>query len=1231
MWPNDVAFKVTDNLNGTVKPYDEKTSPSDLAFLQYTSGSTGNPKGVMVTFAALAANIDLVHFGYYQCYGEDGGIPDEIVGFSWLPQYHDLGLIYAAIAPFCAGWRMHLMSPVTFIQKPLLWLQLMSLHKVQWSVAPDFAFRLVARKFKEAQSRANGSNPLPGLDLSYLRYLTQAAEPARPETHEEFTEVFAPYGLRDKWYSSGYGLAENVVGLSYVHGFVLSKPREEDRSKQYVACGKIFMLYPSVTVKIVDPETCTEAPDGKTGELWIAGPTVAIGYYGKPALSNETFRAKLKDEPSVDFLRTGDLAFIQNDFLYICGRIKDLIIYNGVNYYPQDIEFVVQEASDAVRPGCVAAFSMKEVDSEDSIAIVFEIRRRSMSDAKAVCAVVREEVIQKIGLPVDRVVAIPEKTIPKTTSGKIQRRASRAALHQGELKIVHCSVRSSTGSLRIGSTPAVSERSMEFGNEPKFARSSFNEVLGQILGESFDPELTWEELGLSSMASVQLQNSISDTFRVSLPPDCFGLFPTPRSLETLLSKPQGNPFPVKERKLRYLKTVKLSWQVLGTVQALGIAAILLLVSVSIVPAWYVARPVVTNESLVEPVLVGDYWHIWAWMPLAIPTFMASFTVSVIAAKWLVIGQYYQEIELYTPSVYYLRWWFMDRVFDVWEFWVGIFIKDTPLLPVFYYLLGAQIHPSAKLKAFVREQDLVQIGKGTTLKHPLCCRRFTQWDSYQEGPTMVFSRINIGQNVTIEGMLCPGATIGDNALIEKLSVVEKGTQVRAGALASGNPALDAGESPAPSSCPCWWKLCVLKVIWLFIEYYFFVAIMFAGRIMATDFVPEKWRYYQLFIWIFPVFFFAVTAPITSVAVKWLLIGKRQPGPCKESLWREAADWAADFHFFAATRLLNSVSRYSRFWNIILWLHGMDIDEQSSILIGSFPPSQLDLISLRNSFCPVGSFETRKDGQCYRTDIIESSLGRNYCIGPGKKIVRATIQPMSFVQHDVIRDDLDKRCTTTSLPDMFLLEAEYWFYGILLIILVGYLSLIPSFEVWMLVSPPSVFWAVPTLAVVFFLQTVSWSVIYFLFELARHRGSAARTKPWSTAVFLHPALFFHEWSLVSVLKGTPLFWPVACLLGVKVDGRFLYFGDFIWDGPFLTIKDRTVCDKIVMNGHYVVHKEITLGPTVVSGILHEGTYVMANGVALNKTSGPWRAITGTSELFTKRGLTAVECESGSDDEG
>jgi hypothetical protein len=320
-----------------------------------------------------------------------------------------------------------MMSPLTFIGNPVLWMELMSRHKVTFTLAPDFAYSLVARKFQTARR-------IPDLDLSSLQYLGSCAEPIRTATIEQFGKVFMKYNLRNDWFNAGYGLAENVVAACYISGCFLSTPRVEDLGP-LVAVGSRETFHPSVVIKIVSPETFEEVEDGTTGEVWISGASVASGYYKKPELTEQTFNAKILHNSSTPFLRTGDLAFFQNDKLFICGRIKDLIIWNGTNFYPQDIEAAVHEV-DAVRPGCVAAFSTNDSGEDGHLEVVFEIRNCSRDSAKDVCALVRSRIHDKIGIPPHRLVAIKERSILKTTSGKIQRNATRSALHQGLLDIV---------------------------------------------------------------------------------------------------------------------------------------------------------------------------------------------------------------------------------------------------------------------------------------------------------------------------------------------------------------------------------------------------------------------------------------------------------------------------------------------------------------------------------------------------------------------------------------------------------------------------------------------------------------------------------------------------------------------------------------------------------------------------------------------------------------------------
>ncbi|CAM9918657.1 unnamed protein product, partial [Chrysoparadoxa australica] len=398
---------------------------TDLAFLQYTSGSTGDPKGVMVSFKNLHHNCTLCNDHW-----EAGATGTR--GFSWVPQYHDLGLIYMTIAPFFGGLRMRYMSPITFIRKPLLWLQLMAEHRCEWTAAPDFAYRLATRRLV----RTPEGTRTPSFDLSCMRQFHSMAEPIRISTVQDFESTFQPLGLRPDWFKACYGLAESVVGVCH---HVCQELSAKNPDLQCVGATSTF--HPTIDIRIVDPETGQEVPGDSTGEVFVFSPSNAAGYYGKPELSAQTFHARINSAvPLVaerDYLRTGDLGFIEDGKLYICGRMKDVIIYGGRNIYPQDIEFAAQDASPAVRPGCLAAFSRSDTAS-DELEVVFEIREAHEPEATTLVQEVHACILGTCGIPASSVTAIKEKTIPKTTSGKIRRRATRTALHDGSLCTIYC-------------------------------------------------------------------------------------------------------------------------------------------------------------------------------------------------------------------------------------------------------------------------------------------------------------------------------------------------------------------------------------------------------------------------------------------------------------------------------------------------------------------------------------------------------------------------------------------------------------------------------------------------------------------------------------------------------------------------------------------------------------------------------------------------------------------------
>ncbi|MFI5324765.1 MAG: aminotransferase class I/II-fold pyridoxal phosphate-dependent enzyme [Candidatus Rokuibacteriota bacterium] len=404
-----------------------------LAFLQYTSGSTGTPKGVMLSHANLLHNSAVIAYAFEHTRSSSGVF--------WLPSYHDMGLVGGILQPLFIGRPNILMPPMAFIQKPFRWLKAISRYRATTSGGPDFAFDLCVRKVT-AEERET-------LDLGSWTVAFSGGEPVRAETLERFAETFAPCGFRPEAFYPCYGMAEATLLVSggqktappIVRGFdgrtlgadraVLKAPGA-DGGRDLVSCGQAM---PDQRTVIVDPNRLTRVPDGEVGEVWVSGPSVAQGYWQRRDESDQTFRARLRDTGEGPFLRTGDLGFTHDGELFVTGRLKDLVIVHGRNHYPQDIEATVARSHPGLRSGWSAAFTVGE-GPEQKLVIVLELERHQRAEAAEVFGEVRRDVGREHELVVDSIVLVRAGSIPRTSSGKIQRRACRDAFLEPSLDVV---------------------------------------------------------------------------------------------------------------------------------------------------------------------------------------------------------------------------------------------------------------------------------------------------------------------------------------------------------------------------------------------------------------------------------------------------------------------------------------------------------------------------------------------------------------------------------------------------------------------------------------------------------------------------------------------------------------------------------------------------------------------------------------------------------------------------
>ncbi|MBW4477601.1 MAG: amino acid adenylation domain-containing protein [Tolypothrix brevis GSE-NOS-MK-07-07A] len=530
-----LLWLTTDNLaEGIEDAWQEPSIDGDtLAFLQYTSGSTGTPKGVMISHG------NLLHNAQTTCQFMEHSEESKFV--TWLPMYHDMGLIGGILQPLYGGFPCIIMPPTSFLQRPYRWLQAISRYRGTTSGGPNFAYDLCVQKITSEQKAT--------LDLSSWNVAFNGAEPIRHETLERFAETFAECGFRREAFYPCYGMAETTLMISGVDkatspkiqavqksglaaNRVVESSGEDGDRYNFVSCGRVI---PQQEVAIANPETLSSCKPDEIGEIWVSGPSVSQGYWNRFQETAETFHAYLSDTGVGPFLRTGDLGFLQNNELFITGRAKDLIIIRGRNLYPQDIELTAERSHSSLNSGASAAFTV-EVDNEERLVIVQELKFRAKPNLEEVISAIRQAVTEEHEVQVYAVVLIKPGSIPKTSSGKIQRRATRTQFQNDELNVVVSNILKISNILREETRL---QRSELLALSPRECQQLLETYLIEqearvlaIAPDDINPEQPLSVLGLDSLKVFELKNRVEVDLEVEVSVADFFAGMSTRSLVT---------------------------------------------------------------------------------------------------------------------------------------------------------------------------------------------------------------------------------------------------------------------------------------------------------------------------------------------------------------------------------------------------------------------------------------------------------------------------------------------------------------------------------------------------------------------------------------------------------------------------------------------------------------------------------------------------------------------------